>query len=128
MHELGIAHEIYRACRTAVEKHGGGRLEEAVVAVGELCALEPELLSFAWEAVTADTGDSASRLVVEWRAAVQRCPSCGTEPPREARSWLALCPTCSGPLSIAGGRELDLLRVSFEAAGAVAATPSARPL
>jgi hydrogenase nickel incorporation protein HypA/HybF len=128
MHELGIAHEIYRACRTAVEQHGGGRLEEAVVAVGELSALEPELLAFAWTAVTAETGDSASRLIVEWRAATQRCPSCGKEPEREARSWLALCPACSGPLSIEGGRELDLLRVSFEAASAAAAAPSVGPL
>jgi hydrogenase nickel incorporation protein HypA/HybF len=126
MHELGIAHEIYRACRTAVEAQGGGRLEEAVVAVGELSALEPELLAFAWEAVTAGTADSASRLVVEWRPASQRCPGCGSEPEREARSWLALCPTCCGPLSIEGGRDLDLLRVSFEDADPVAAAPSAR--
>jgi hydrogenase nickel incorporation protein HypA/HybF len=113
MHELGIADEVYRACREAVDERGGGRLEEAVVRIGELSALEPDLLVFAWEAVTAGTADAGSRLVVEWRPASQRCPMCGVEPARDARSWLPLCPSCGGPLSVQGGRELDLVRVTF---------------
>ncbi len=46
MHELSVATELYRACRTELEARGGGRLSEARIAVGELSAVEPELLRF----------------------------------------------------------------------------------
>lgn len=104
---------ILDSCRTAVAKHGGGRLEEVRVAVGELAAIEPDLLRFAWEAVVAAGPDAACRLEVEWRPARQLCASCGEEKPRAAGSWLRLCPDCGQPLQIEGGDELDILHVSF---------------
>ncbi len=113
MHEMGIAMSILEACRTAVAKHGGGRLEEVRVAVGELSALEPDLLRFAWEAVVAAGPDAACHLDIEWRPARQLCAGCGEEKARAAGSWLRLCPDCGQPLQIVGGDELDILHVSF---------------
>ncbi len=55
---MGIALEVYRTCRETVESHGGGRLERVRLAVGELSAVEPELLVYAWEAVIAETPDT----------------------------------------------------------------------
>jgi len=113
VHEMGIAMSILDSCRAAVAQHGGGRLEKVHVAVGELSALEPELLRFAWDAAIAGGPDAACRLEVEWRPARQRCPACAEEKPRTPGSWLRLCPDCGQPLQIEGGDELDILRVSF---------------
>jgi len=116
MHELSIATEIRRVSRAAVAHEGEGRLEEVVVAVGELSGIEPELLVRAWEALTAGGPDAGSRLRVEWRRARQHCPSCGEAKRRGEGSWLRLCPDCGMPLRVEGGSELDVLRVSYEVA------------
>ncbi len=113
MHEMGIAMSIYDTCRAAVAQHGGGRMESVQVAVGELSALEPELLRFAWEAVVEAGPHKGCLLEVEWRPARQHCPACAAEKPRSQGSWLRLCPDCGGPLAIAGGDDLDILHVSF---------------
>ena len=113
MHEFSLVTEIYRACRATIEQHGAGRLEEARLAVGELSAVEPDLLTFAWEAVTHGTPDEGSRLVVEWRPVKQLCGRCGEVAERAQGSWLRLCPRCEGPLTLEGGQELDILDITF---------------
>ena len=115
MHELSIAEEIYRASRAAVAGHGTGRLERVTVAVGELAAIEPDLLAFAWEALTQGGPDAGSTLEVDWHTARQFCAACNAEKPRSDGTWLRLCPDCGRPLNVTGGMELDLLRVTFEA-------------
>jgi len=114
VHEMGIAVEVYRSARTAVEERGGGRLVRVKLAVGELSAVEPDLLSFAWEALTVDGPDAGSVLEVEFHPAVQRCATCGIVEDRTAGSWLRLCPTCDLPLAVEGGDELDIVELAFE--------------
>lgn len=94
------------------EQHAS-RLECVRVAVGELTAIEPDLLRFAWEATVAGGPDAESRLEVEWHAARQHCAKCGQQDEQADRSWLAICLNCGEPLIVEGGRELDLLQVSF---------------
>ena len=113
MHELSIVQEIYQMSRTAVAAHGAGRLERVRIAVGELTAIEPDLLTFAWEAVTAGGPDAGSALDVDWRPARQFCPTCTEEKPRAERAWLRVCPDCGSALEVDGGQELDLLQVVF---------------
>lgn len=117
MHELSIASEVYRTSRSAVAEHGGGRLIAVRLAVGELTAIEPELLSFAWEALLAGSADVGARLDVEWRPARQHCAACDAAKPRSEGSWLRLCPDCGQPLAVSGGDELDVLSVEFEQEG-----------
>jgi hydrogenase nickel incorporation protein HypA/HybF len=111
---MGIAIEVYRTCRETVETHGGGRLEQVRLAVGELSAVEPDLLAYAWEAVVADGPDKGAELVIDWRAADQSCTACGEAKDRAAGSWMRLCPDCGEPLDVLGGDELDVLDLSFE--------------
>lgn len=116
MHELSIATEIRRVSRAAVADEGEGRLEEVIIAVGELSGVEPELLLHAWEALTAGGPDAGSRLTIEWRRATQRCPTCGEARDRARGTWLRVCADCGAPLHVEGGMELDVLRVSYEVA------------
>jgi hydrogenase nickel incorporation protein HypA/HybF len=113
VHELSIAQEIYWTSRAAVAAHGPGRLERVTIAVGELTAVEPDLLTFAWEALTKDGPDADSVLAVEWHPARQYCAGCRAEKSRAQGSWLRVCPDCGMPLEVSGGQELDVLRVVF---------------
>ena len=110
---MGIAIEVYRTCREAVREHGGGRLQTVRLAVGELSAVEPDLLGFAWQAVVADGPDAEATLEIDFRPARQYCPVCATHTERSEGSWLRLCPACGMPLEVTGGDELDVLEVSF---------------
>ncbi|MHC4948648.1 MAG: hydrogenase maturation protease [Planctomycetota bacterium] len=116
MHELSIATELYRACRAEIEGRGGGRLEVVRIAVGELSAVEPDLLRSAWPAVTHGGPDAEATLEIDWHPARQTCPTCGPVAERQAGTWLRLCPACERPLIVEGGRELDIVRIEFEPA------------
>ncbi len=113
MHETSIAMAIHGSAREAVAHLGPGRLETVKVAVGELSAVEPELLRFAWEAVVAGGPDQTARLEIEWRTATQYCVRCRRPASRPRGTWLRLCERCSEPLRIEGGDELDVLQVAF---------------
>lgn len=113
MHEMSIATEIYRLGREALQAAGGNQLETVIVAVGDRTGVEPELLSFAWEAITAGSADEDAELEVRWCPARQLCDNCGEVAERGAGSWLRICPHCDGVLRLEGGEELDLLRVRF---------------
>jgi len=117
MHELSIATEIHRSCRQELARRGGERLLEVRVAIGELSAVEPDLLGFAWEAVTAGGPDAGARLEVDWHPVRQQCADCGDIGERQPGSWLRLCPLCSSPLQLEGGRELDLVSLGFTEKG-----------
>jgi hydrogenase nickel incorporation protein HypA/HybF len=119
VHELSIAQEIYRTSRVAVASHGAGRLESVKVAVGELTAIEPDLLAFAWEALTGGGPDAGSVLDVEWHPARQFCSTCNAEKTRAQNAWLRVCPDCGRPLEVSGGQELDVLQVVFMPDGEV---------
>jgi len=106
------------------DRRGGRRLVHldepetagtARLAVGELSAVEPELLVYAWEAVVEDGPDAGAKLVIEWHPADQRCATCGEAKDRASGSWMRLCPDCGMPLEVSGGDELDVLDLSFEA-------------
>jgi hydrogenase nickel insertion protein HypA len=114
LHEMGIAMSVYDSSRKEMEKHSSvGRLHRVRVAVGELSAIDPELLQFAWKAVVEDR-DAECALEVEWRPACQYCPQCDQHKSRPEGGWLVLCPDCEHPLQVKGGYELDLLQVTFD--------------
>ena len=113
MHETGLVAEIHRIARAVADEHGGGPLESVTVAVGDLAAVEPPLLEFAWRAAVDGGKDDGAVLLVEWERARQDCPNCGEVPERAPGSWLRLCPRCGEPLRVTGGDALDVLRVVF---------------
>lgn len=113
MHELSIAQEILATSQAATSGHAGAQLERVKVAVGELTAIEPELLRFAWEALVEGTAEAGCVLDVEWRPARQHCPQCQEDKARPAHGWLPMCADCGAVLRVEGGQELDLLQVSF---------------
>ncbi len=116
MHELSVATELYLGLRAELEARGGARLVSARIEVGELAAIEPRLLSFAWEAVVQGGPDEGALLDIEWRPVTCTCPHCGIVQTEPNHDWLRLCPHCAAPLRLEGGRELDVVSLVFEEA------------
>lgn len=114
MHEFSVAASIYQACREAVAGHGPGRIDRVRVRVGELSAVEPDLIVFAWQAVTVETPDQGSTLEVEWCPALQECATCGEVKQRVDRSWLPLCPDCGEVLKVTAGTDLEVVELTYE--------------
>jgi Zn finger protein HypA/HybF involved in hydrogenase expression len=119
VHELGIAAEAHRLARAGLPGPAL-RLARVWLAVGELSGVEPDLLGFAWEAVTAGGPDEGCALEIEWCPARQVCDTCGAAAERPPGAWRERCPACGGPLRVEGGMELDLVRLE--------ADPAPRPL
>jgi hydrogenase nickel incorporation protein HypA/HybF len=109
MHELGIASEIRRQCLALLPDAGQARIERVRVRVGELSAVEPDLLRYAWEAVIAGGAHAGAALEVEWCPARQCCAACHTEVARARGEWHERCPSCGRTLSVEGGQELELV-------------------
>jgi hydrogenase nickel incorporation protein HypA/HybF len=111
---MGVAAEVRRIARESVADRGPGRITCVRLAVGDLAAIEPELLTYAWAALVAGTPEDGAALEVDWRPATQTCRVCGDLPGRAPGTWLRLCPRCDGILSVTGGDDLDVLSVVFE--------------
>jgi hydrogenase nickel incorporation protein HypA/HybF len=120
MHEVSVAMALYRACRDEVDARGGGRLKSVTAVVGELSGTEPDLLALAWEPLVAGGPDDGALLTIDWRPAEQVCPNCGPVAERQPGTWLRLCPACSSPLMVRGGRELSIAAIEFSPAPALA--------
>ena len=114
MHEMGVAAEVRRIARESVADRGPGRITCVRLAVGDLAAIEPELLKYAWDALVQGTPEEGATLEVDWRPAKQTCRVCGDLPGRAPGTWLRLCPRCDGLLRVTGGDDLDVLSVVFE--------------
>ncbi len=110
---MGIALEVYRTCREAVRDHGPGRIDRVRLAIGELAAIEPELVLFAWQAVVGDGPDRDAVLEVDWRPVTRHCRSCNRDTGPGDGSWLRLCSVCGQPLALSGGDELDVLELVY---------------
>ena len=117
LHEFGIAHEIYRVCRESMRVHAPARLMRVRVAVGELSAVEPDLLSFAWEAIVGEGPDTGAALEIDWRPGRQYCPACRADKRQGEGSWMRVCLDCGAPLEIDGGTELDVIEIELAPAG-----------
>jgi hydrogenase nickel incorporation protein HypA/HybF len=114
VHELSLAQDALGVCVMRLRHAPGGRIARVRLAVGELSAVEPELLRYAWEAVTAGGPHAGAVLEVDWRPARQTCDGCGAGPDRPAGSWQLDCPRCGHPLRVEGGQELEVVELGFE--------------
>ncbi|MEU8547634.1 hydrogenase maturation nickel metallochaperone HypA [Streptomyces roseoverticillatus] len=118
MHELSIATAIVEHAEETARLHGGGRVSAVRVRVGEMAGAVPDALRFSFDVAREGTALESARLLVEEVPARARCTPCGTDfavgtPP------LMWCPQCDQPSrELVGGRELEVVAVELEEAGA----------
>ena len=92
MHELSIVESIIHTVECSVRNHGGGHVENIVVDIGELAAVEIPALKFAWKHATPGTLLDSSTL--EWNTVdgLAQCRNCNST--FHASAYYTPCPQC----------------------------------
>lgn len=79
MHELSIAQSVLEAVKTEASRHAGARPTKIGLRVGELAAVDPDALQFAFEALTRETGLEGVEIAIEFCPRRHRCVECANE-------------------------------------------------
>lgn len=113
MHELAIASSVLEAARAETRLRPGMRLTKIAVRVGDLSGLDPEALSFCFEAVVKETDFETVVLEIERVSQRRRCSRCKHE--FVVTGYDTACPACHDPLTVLfGGDELELAYLEME--------------
>jgi hydrogenase nickel incorporation protein HypA/HybF len=113
MHEVGIAEELLRSAEESALRAGCRILRRIEVRIGMFSSVEPEALTFAFEALKPGTRAAAAELVIERVQPRARCGACRRE--FVPAAVVVLCPGCGQPgAEVTGGFELDLMRIEAE--------------
>lgn len=120
MHELSIADSIIEAVRAEAAKHSGARAVKVGVRIGALAGVDPDALSFGFEALVRGTDLEPLTLGTEFVPRTQRCPKCELVFPVE--DYSIKCPKCGELETVfAGGDELQIAYLELEEADPVLA-------
>jgi hydrogenase nickel incorporation protein HypA/HybF len=104
---MGITAEVLSAVNDAAVKAGAVRVNLVRLTIGELTAIMPDALQFAWEAMTPGTLSEGAVLEVRQIGARSKCLECGTE--WEHDQYDRLCPSCgSFACEVLTGNELRI--------------------
>jgi len=113
MHELGIAESILERVKLEAARQNGARVTKVGVRIGELSGVDPDALSFGFEALVKDTPLEGLALEIDFRKRVQRCSACGRE--FAAEMLFSSCPDCgSAATACISGDELDIAYIELE--------------
>jgi hydrogenase nickel incorporation protein HypA/HybF len=113
MHELSVAQEIIRIVQDEMETHHLTRVNAINVRVGVLSGLNPDALSFGFEASVVDTPLEGARLVIESIPLRGTCRTCGKE--SDFEDIIIICPHCgSGDVALRQGEELEIASLEGE--------------
>ena len=113
MHETFLAEQVADALVRIARQHAPARVTRAVLKVGPLRQVVPELLVTAMEAALMNSPVAGAEIVVEKTPIRGRCRPCGAE--FEVNNWSFVCPACGGSdVAVLDGDELTIETVTLE--------------
>jgi len=113
MHEMGIASSVLDAVRMEASRFPGSHICKVGVRIGELAGVNPESMSFCFDALVRGTELEPLALEIEYCTRCHRCRSCGGV--FEIRAEGVICPVCGSADSVfLSGDELELAYVEVE--------------
>jgi hydrogenase nickel incorporation protein HypA/HybF len=112
MHEVAVMSSILEAVREELKKHHILKVEEVLLAVGEMTFLGVDQLNFAFEVLTKGTDLDGSTLVIEKEEVEVSCLSCGyrgraayhEDEMYHSQIPTLNCPTCGKRVQIIKGK------------------------
>lgn len=113
MHEFGIANSILDAVRAEAQLRPGVAVRTVGLRVGAAAGVDPDSLSFCFDALVQGTDLDPLKLEIETAPLRHECLSC--ERQFEVTDFDFSCPTCGEPRTVRrGGFELDLAYMEVE--------------
>lgn len=113
MHEMGIASSVLDAVRTEALRFPGGHICKVGVRIGELAGVNPQSMSFCFDALVRGTELEPLALEIEYCMRRHKCRNCGGV--FEVRAERIVCPACGSEDSVFfSGDELELSYVEVE--------------
>lgn len=107
MHELHLASEIIAIVEEEMAKRGLKKVTTVGVKVGTLAGVDPEALSFGFEASVVETNLAGARLAIETIPVSGRCRTCGKN--FEVVDYVFICPHCgSVDVIVEKGEEMNI--------------------
>jgi len=119
MHDMGIASSVLDAVRTESQRFPNGHVYKVTLRIGELAGVDPDALSFCFEALVRGSDFEPLALEIERKTREHTCTACGQ--PFAAADENAACPSCGSLDAIfSGGDELEIAYLEVEDGAAVA--------
>lgn len=116
MHELSIAAAVLDQLEAEQARRPGTRFLKVGLRIGELSGVDPDALSFGFEALVKDTHWEPLALAIESIPWEQRCGGCGHV--FRVRDAETECPQCAArDTRCAAGQELDIAYIEVEEDG-----------
>jgi hydrogenase nickel incorporation protein HypA/HybF len=113
MHEFAIANSVLEAVRAEARLRPGMRVAKIGVRVGDLAGLDPDALSFCFEALVKETDLDSVVLEIERRPQRHRCSRCDNE--FVVVDYETACPACGESFTVfISGSELELAYLEME--------------
>src|SRR5574337_20199 len=113
MHELSIANAILDTVRAEAARHPGARVAKVGVRVGELAGVDPEALSFGFDALVKGTDLEPLALEIEFRPRRHRCRRCAESFP--VIDFQVACPACGNSETVCiSGDELEVAYLELD--------------
>jgi hydrogenase nickel incorporation protein HypA/HybF len=107
MHELRIAQEIINITQREMFARKLDKISKIGLKIGALSGIDPEALSFGFEASIADSELAGARLEIEFIPVKGRCDSCRAD--FGVDDFLFICPHCgSNDVTVTEGEELNI--------------------
>lgn len=110
---MAIAQQIVGIVDETLKSHPNTKCKTVHIRVGELTAVIPESLHFAYQAITSDTSLADSRLYIETVPVRAECKSCLKQ--FGIRDFEFACPHCqSTEIEIRQGNELHVEKLELD--------------
>lgn len=110
MHEMSITRSIVETVQKEMDRAGLERLDRVKIRVGELTAVEPDVLRFCFDTAIKGTRIDGASLEIEEVPLTGRCRACGES--FRITGFETRCPKCKGTdIERNGGTELDIISI-----------------
>jgi hydrogenase nickel incorporation protein HypA/HybF len=121
MHEMGIANSVLDAIRAEIRRFPNGHIYKVGIRIGELAGVNPDAMSFCFEALVQGTELEPLTLEIEYCPRRYRCRACQLA--YAATREESTCPECGAAESqFLGGDELELAYLEVEDGARAAGT------
>jgi len=113
LHEYSIVQSLLNQCEEIAKKDSATRVIKAVIKIGVMSGVEPQLLETAFNTFKEDSLAKGAEFVMDIQKLKIRCQDCGTESEFDEAHYC--CPKCESlRVDVIDGEEMYLMSLEME--------------